>query len=288
MPSRGPSSHTQRVSPDRASRIARRAGSASARYPAASSSDRSTIVDGSMLPVSARRPDRSRDPRPAPPGPLGASVARSPAPPPVPPPPPPPPPEKPPPLKPLEEPKPPLVEPLLGVAIEASTIEGAAAWKLRHALIPAIPVGPPGIGERRLSTGTRVFTCFSTSSATSRATAHARYCSQMTTASAGAFGRSEKSFRYVRNASRRFTRVRSSTPSFAWIRISAIMSETTETGTSHQPTLPPSPHTAVQIPYRAAPKQIAAARTDSRRASPFWIRRTMSPERPLTPVHHAE
>ena len=70
----------------------------------------------------------------------------------------------------------------------------------------------------------------------------------MITASAGAFGRSEKSFRYVRNASRRLTRVRSSSPSLAWILMSATISESADTGTSHQPIAPPRPHTAVQIP----------------------------------------
>ena len=63
-----------------------------------------------------------------------------PAPPPVPPPPPPPPPEKPPLEKPLEElaePNPPLVEPPVALAIEASTRPGVAAWTVRNAAIPA-------------------------------------------------------------------------------------------------------------------------------------------------------
>ena len=121
-----------------------------------------------------------------------------PAPPPVPPPPPPPPPENPPPENPLDEldePNPPLEDPLLALAIETRTSAGAADWKCCHAVSPARPVGAPRIGDRRLSTGTSALTCFSTSSATPSATAHSRYCSQMTTASAGAFGRSEKSLR---------------------------------------------------------------------------------------------
>jgi hypothetical protein len=73
----------------------------------------------------------------------------------VPPPPPPPPPENPPlekPLDELNEPNPPLEDPLLALAIEATTIVGAAVWKWCHAVTPAIPVGAPRIGDRRLST----------------------------------------------------------------------------------------------------------------------------------------
>ena len=125
---------------------------------------------------------------------------------------------------------------------------GAAAWTLCHALMPARPLGPPGIGERSVSTGTSAVTCFSTSFATSRATAHSRYRSQITTASAGAFGRSEKSFRYRRNAARRITRRRSSTPRRAGMMRRATISDSAAAGTSHHPILPPSPHTAVQIP----------------------------------------
>ena len=109
------------------------------------------------------------------------------------------------------------------------TIAGATVWS-RSTRSPPPGRSGPRIGERRLSTGTSARTCFSTSSATPSATAHSRYCSQMTTASAGALGRSEKSFRYVRNISSRLTRVRSSSPSLAWILTSATIRLIAETG----------------------------------------------------------
>src|SRR5207244_3163927 len=120
--------------------------------------------------------------------------------PPVPPPPPPPPPLNPPPPPPPEDHD--ELEPIEDEIVESQPIGLAAETEetVESACSPLSPGGAPGHGAGRSSAGTIARTCLRTRSATPSAVANARYCSQITTAAAGASRSEEKCLRCRRKA----------------------------------------------------------------------------------------
>src|SRR5438132_2030608 len=120
--------------------------------------------------------------------------------PPVPPPPPPPPLLNPPPPPPPEDHD--ELEPIEDEIVESQPIGLAAETEetVESACRPPKPGGAPGQGAGRSSAGTIARTCLRTRSATPSAVANARYCSQITTAAAGASRSEEKCLRCRRKA----------------------------------------------------------------------------------------